>query len=149
MDSKFILLIEDSEDDIKLTEMAFKENNIKNELVVLRDGAEAMDYIFCKGTYSNRDKNKLPALILLDIKLPKINGIEVLKQLRSNIRTKLIPVVILTSSKEEKDLINGYSFGCNSYVRKPVNFNEFTGAMKQLGLYWIILNEEPPKIPES
>ena len=149
MNSKFILLIEYNEDDIKLTEMAFIENNIMNELVVLRDGVEAIDYIFCKGAYSNRDINKLPTLILLDIKLPKIDGIEVLKQLRSNKSTKFIPVVILSSSKEEKDLIKGYSLGCNSYIHKPVDFNEFTDAMKQLGLYWLIINEEPPKILEK
>lgn len=149
MTSKFILLIEDNDDDIKLTEMAFKENNIKNKLVILRDGAEALDYLFSKGNYSNRDTNEIPALILLDLKLPKIDGIEVLKQLRADNRTKLIPVVILTSSKEEKDLLLGYTFGCNSYVRKPINFNEFTDVMRQLGLYWLIMNEEPPKISEK
>lgn len=149
MYSKFILLVEDNEDDIKLTQMAFKENNIMNELVIIQDGAEALDYIFCKGNYSNRDKNELPTLILLDIKLPKVDGIEVLKQIRANKKTKLIPVVILTSSNEEKDILNGYSLGCNSYVCKPVNFNEFTSAMKQLGLYWLIINEEPPTIQEQ
>ncbi len=148
MNSGYILLIEDNEDDVKLTQMAFKENNIKNELVIIYDGAEALDYIFCKGAYSDRDINNIPVLILLDIKLPKVDGIEVLRKIRANKRTKLIPVVILTSSNEEKDIINGYSLGCNSYVRKPVNFNDFSTAMKHLGLYWLVINEKPPKITE-
>lgn len=146
MYSRFILLIEDNEDDIKLTQMAFKKNNIINDLIIIKDGEEALDYIFCRGSYSDRDINDMPTLILLDINLPKVDGIEVLRQIRANKKTKLIPVVILTSSKEEKDLINGYSLGCNSYICKSVNFNEFTLAMKQLGLYWLIINEEPPKI---
>ena len=122
MDSKIIMLVEDNEDDIKLTQMAFKKNNIMNEMIILRDGAEALDYLFGKGAYSDRDIGEMPSVILLDIKLPKVDGLEVLKQLRDNKRTKIIPVVILTSSKEEQDLINGYSLGCNSYVQKPVDF---------------------------
>ncbi|MFY9814489.1 MAG: response regulator, partial [Dehalococcoidales bacterium] len=116
-----------------------------NKLVVARDGAEALEYIFGTGNYSGRDMSKMPEVILLDLKLPKIDGLEVLKKIRADKRTKLLPVVILTSSKEENDLINGYSLGANSYIRKPVNFNQFAEAIRQLGLYWLVLNEAPPQ----
>jgi two-component system, response regulator len=145
MKNKVILLVEDNADDEELTLRALKKNNIKNEVVVVRDGAEALDYLFCKGTHSGRDRSELPQVILLDINLPKISGLNVLKELRTNPGTKLCPVVILTSSKEERDLISGYDLGANSYVRKPVDFVEFTEAVRQLGLYWLILNETPPK----
>ena len=141
---KIILLVEDNPDDEELTMRALKKNNISNEIVVARDGAEALDYLFARGKYSKRDTSEMPQLILLDLKLPKIDGIEVLKQIRSDDRTKLLPVVILTLSKEQQDLINGYSSGANSYIRKPVDFKEFIEAVGQLGLYWLVLNETPP-----
>ena len=144
MNNKVILLVEDNPDDEALTIRALKKNKIENEVVVAHDGAEALDYLFCRGSYSSRDKNIMPQLVLLDLKLPKIDGIEVLKQLRANERTKMLPVVILTSSKEEQDLIDGYSNGANSYIRKPVDFTQFTEAVKQLELYWLLLNESPP-----
>ena len=142
--NKVILLVEDNPDDEALTIRALKKNKIENEVVVAHDGAEALDYLFCRGSYSSRDKNIMPQLVLLDLKLPKIDGIEVLKQLRANERTKMLPVVILTSSKEEQDLLDGYSNGANSYIRKPVDFTQFTEAVKQLELYWLLLNESPP-----
>jgi len=141
---KIILLVEDNPDDEELTMRALKKNNISNEIVVARDGAEALDYLFARGKYSKRDTSIMPQLILLDLKLPKIDGIEVLKQIRSDDRTKLLPVVILTLSKEQQDLVDGYSSGANSYIRKPVNFTEFVKAVGQLGLYWLVLNESPP-----
>ena len=143
MKERRILLVEDRQDDIDLTLRSLKDNNITNKVDVVRDGAEALDYVFAKGAYSGRNVKDLPAVVLLDIKLPKIDGIEVLKRLRADERTKLLPVVILTSSREESDLINGYKFGCNSYVRKPVEFEEFSKAIKELGLYWLLLNEPP------
>jgi CheY-like chemotaxis protein len=142
---KIILLVEDNPDDVILTERALKKSHILNKLVVARDGAEALDYIFGTGNYSSRDMTAMPEVILLDLKLPKIDGLEVLKKIRSDNRTKLLPVVILTSSKEESDLIKGYSLGANSYIRKPVNFNQFAEAIRQLGLYWLVLNEAPPQ----
>ena len=144
MEEKIILLVEDNPDDVTLTERALKKSHILNKLIVTKDGAEALDYIFCTGNYSDRDKNIMPEVVLLDLKLPKIDGLEVLKRIRSDRRTKLLPVVILTSSKEENDLINGYTLGANSYIRKPVNFNQFVEAIRQLGLYWLVLNEAPP-----
>ncbi|MDM9581672.1 MULTISPECIES: response regulator [unclassified Nostoc] len=141
-----ILLVEDNPDDEALTLRALKKNNILNEVVVARDGVEALDYLFGKGVYADRDMNIMPNLILLDLKLPKMDGLEVLRQLRADDRTKILPVVILTSSKEEQDLINGYSLGANSYVRKPVDFSQFSEAVRQLGLYWFVLNESPPRI---
>ncbi|HSG32672.1 MAG TPA: response regulator [Thermodesulfobacteriota bacterium] len=140
---KVILLVEDNPDDEELTLRALKKNNIRNEIVVARDGVEALDYLFGKGKYEGRDTSDTPQLILLDLKLPKIDGIEVLKQIRSDDRTKLLPVVILTLSKEQQDLVNGYSYGANSYIRKLVNFKEFIEAVGQLGLYWLVLNECP------
>jgi two-component system, response regulator len=145
LNDKIILLVEDNPDDVTLTERALKKSHILNQLVVARDGAEALDYIFGTGNYSGRDMTIMPEVILLDLKLPKIDGLEVLKKIRSDKRSKLLPVVILTSSKEESDLINGYSLGANSYIRKPVNFNQFAEAIRQLGLYWLVLNEAPPK----
>ncbi|RJQ46260.1 MAG: response regulator [Gammaproteobacteria bacterium] len=144
MNNKTILLVEDNPDDEALTLRALQKNNIVNEVMVAHDGAEALDYLFCRGTYAGRDPCRAPAVILLDLKLPKVDGLEVLKRLRADERTRLLPVVILTSSKEEQDLVNGYRFGANSYIRKPVDFNQFMEAVRQLGLYWLVLNEPPP-----
>jgi Response regulators consisting of a CheY-like receiver domain and a winged-helix DNA-binding domain len=144
MNKKTILLIEDNLDDVELTIHALKKNHIKNEVVVLNDGAEALDYLFGTGNYAGRNLAEMPTIILLDLKLPKVDGLEVLRQLRSNELTKLLPVVILTSSKEEQDIVAGYSLGVNSYVRKPVDFNEFAEAVSHLGLYWLLINEAPP-----
>lgn len=141
-----ILLVEDNPDDEALTLRALKKNNIFNEVVVARDGVEALDYLFGKGVYADRDMSLMPHLILLDLKLPKIDGLEVLRHLRTDDRTRILPVVILTSSKEEQDLINGYSLGANSYVRKPVDFSQFSESVRQLGLYWFVLNESPPRL---
>lgn len=145
MDKKTILLVEDNPDDQELTLRALKKNQIMNEVVVASDGAEALDYLFCSGKYADREQKELPEVILLDLKLPKIDGLEVLKRIREDERTQLLPVVILTSSTEENDLFNSYKLGCNSYIRKPVNFEKFTEAVKQLGLYWLVMNEPPPK----
>jgi two-component system response regulator len=139
-----ILLVEDNADDEELTLRALRKNNITNEVVVVRDGAEALDYLFATGNYSGRDTGILPQVVLLDLKLPKVDGLEVLARLRSDKRTKLLPVVILTSSIEEQDLLRGYDLGANSYVRKPVDFGQFTEAVRHLGLYWLLLNERPP-----
>jgi len=139
-----ILLVEDNPDDVLLTKRAFKKSNILNELVVARDGVEALDYLFGTGAYKDRDMSVMPILILLDLNLPKIDGIEILRRLRADERTKLIPVVVLTSSKEQKDLIESYSLGANSYIRKPVDFDQFINAVRQLALYWILLNEPTP-----
>ena len=141
--AKRILLVEDNPDDVELTLRALKKNNITNEIVVAGDGAEALDYLNGTGAYKGRDTNDMPTVVLLDLKLPKIDGIELLRRIRSEGKTKLLPVVILTSSKEEKDLINGYSLGANSYIRKPVDFNQFVDAVKLLGMYWLLLNEPP------
>jgi two-component system response regulator len=141
---KKILLVEDNPDDVELTLRALKKNNITNEIVVVRDGAEALDYLAGTGAYKGRDTNDMPTVVLLDLKLPKIDGIELLRRIRSEGKTKLLPVVVLMSSKEEKDLINSYSLGANSYIRKPVDFNQFVDAVKQLGMYWLLLNEPPP-----
>jgi len=139
-----IMLVEDNPDDVELTMRAFRKNNIANKMAVVHDGIEALDYLFCRGMYSDRDTNDLPRLILLDLKLPKMNGLQVLEELRAATKTKLLPVVILTSSKEETDLMTGYKNGANSYVRKPVDFNQFVEAVKNIGLYWLLINEPPP-----
>ena len=146
MVQRSILLIEDNPDDEALTLRALKTNNVLNEVVVMRDGAEALDYLFATGAYAGRDASVMPELTLLDLKLPKVDGLEVLRKLRADDRTRLLPVVILTSSKEEQDLISGYSLGANSYVAKPVDFIQFSKAVKQLGLYWLLLNEPPPDV---
>jgi CheY-like chemotaxis protein len=143
MEIKTILLVEDNLDDVELTLLALKKNNIKNEITVVNDGAEALDFLFSTGKYSGHGPATLPAMILLDLNLPRVNGFEVLRQIRANERTKFLPVVILTSSKHEQDIMEGYSLGANSYVRKPVDFNQFAEAVRQLGLYWLLLNEVP------
>ena len=139
-----ILLVEDDPNDEELTLRALRRNNVSNEVIVVRDGAEALDFLIPAGTGSERGFNELPQLVLLDLKLPKIDGIEVLRQIRAHERTRLLPVVILTTSTDEKDRLAGYSSGANSYVRKPVDFAEFAEAVRQLGVYWLILNEPPP-----
>lgn len=141
--NKVILLVEDTEDDILLTQRAIKKSKIMNELVVARDGVEALDYLFYRGAYANRDKSVSPALILLDLKLPKVDGIQVLQELRASEQLKYVPVVVLTSSKEQEDMLNSYRSGANSYIRKPVDFEQFSQAVQQLGLYWLLLNEAP------
>ncbi len=144
MEEKLILLIEDNPDDQALTLRALKKNNIGNRIVIRQDGAEALDFLFCQGADAGRDPHDKPQVILLDLKLPKIDGLEVLRRVRADERTRLLPVVILTSSNEEQDMIRGYGYGANSYVRKPIDFNEFVEAVHQLGLYWLLLNEPPP-----
>ncbi len=141
--SKVILLVEDNPDDVALTLRAFKKNNIMNTVVIAKDGTEALDYLFCTGEYADRDIEDTPQMILLDLKLPKVTGLEVLKKIREDDRTKILPVIILTSSKEQQDLLDGYSLGANSYIRKPVDFDQFTDAVRQLGLYWLVLNIGP------
>ena len=140
-----ILLVEDNPDDVDLTLRALKRNNIMNEVVVASDGVEALDYLFGTGAYAGRDTRAAPQVVLLDLKLPKIDGLEVLRRICSNERTKLLPIVVLTSSKEQQDLVESYSLGANSYVHKPVDFNQFVEAVRQLGLYWLVLNEPPPR----
>ena len=142
--SKSILLVEDNPDDEELTVVALKKSHIANEVVVARDGEEALDYLFATGPHTG--STFIPAVILLDLKLPKIDGLEVLRRLRAHERTRRIPVVILTSSKEQEDVVEGYSLGANSYVRKPVDFDQFLEASRQLGLYWLVLNEPPPLV---
>jgi two-component system response regulator len=144
MKNTTILLVEDNPDDEVLTLRALKKNNIGNEVVVVRDGVEALDFLFCTGAYADRDPHDLPQLILLDIKLPKVDGLQVLRRVRADQRTRLLPVVILTSSKEQQDLIKGYEGGANSFVRKPVDFSQFADSIRELGLYWLVLNETPP-----
>jgi two-component system, response regulator len=148
MDDKVILLVEDNPDDEALTLRALKKNNIKNEVVVARDGIEALDYLFGTGAHAGRDLNVQPQVVLLDLKLPKLDGFEVLRRLRAAEPTKLLPVVILTTSNEDQDRVKGYGLGANSYVRKPVEFDRFIEAVRQLGLYWLILNERAP-LPRS
>jgi two-component system response regulator len=145
MIERFILLIEDNADDEALTIRALEKNNIRNEVVVARDGAQALDFLFGRGDHASRETSALPQLVLLDLKLPKVDGLDVLKAIRGDQRTKRLPVVILTSSKEERDLLDGYDLGANSYVRKPVDFSAFAEAVRQLGLYWLVLNESPPE----
>ena len=144
MADKVILLVEDNPDDVELTQIALKEQKIMNKLVLARDGQEALDWLFSEGEHAGRDASEAPTVILLDLRLPKIDGIDVLKRIREDERTKLLPVVILTSSKEEQDVVRSYELGANSYIRKPVDFEQFSDAVRELGLYWLLLNEPPP-----
>jgi two-component system response regulator len=147
MEDKMILLVEDNPDDEALTLRAFHKNRIGNKIFIVHDGAEALDFLFCTGTYAERDPREIIQVVLLDLNLPKVGGLEVLRRIRADKRTRTLPVVILTSSKEEKDLAEGYEYGANSYVRKPVDFNEFIEAIQHLGLYWLVLNKTPPLPP--
>ena len=149
MNEKIILLVEDNPDDEMLTLRALKKNNILNDVVVAHDGVEALDYLCARGSYAGRDTNIMPEVILLDLKMPKVDGLEVLRQVREDARTRLLPIVVLTSSKEERDMIESYSLGANSYIRKPVDFIQFGDAVQQLGLYWLVLNVPPPKVREA
>jgi CheY-like chemotaxis protein len=144
MSNRTILLVEDNPDDVTLTMRALKKNNVTNDVVVASDGVEALDYLFATGPHAGRDTGDMPDIVLLDLKLPRLGGLEVLQRIRADARTKLLPVVILTSSTEERDLLEGYSLGANSYVRKPVNFVEFVEATRELGLYWLVYNQPPP-----
>ncbi len=143
MKSKVILLVEDNPDDVQLTLRALKKSNILNEVVVAQDGVEALDYLFGTGKYSGRDTKVLPQMVLLDLKMPRMDGLEVLQRIRWDERTRLQPVVILTTSSEDRDRVESYKLGANSYIRKPVDFNQFSEAVRQLGLYWLVLNEAP------
>lgn len=145
MREKIILLVEDNPDDEELTTRSLRKANIANDLIVARDGREALDYLFSEGIYAGRDPARLPAVVLLDLKLPKLNGIDVLRQMRADVRTALIPVVILTSSSEEEDMLQSYRSGANSYVRKPVDFKAFADAVTQLGVFWMLYNQQPPQ----
>jgi two-component system response regulator len=144
MNQKVILLVEDSSDDEKLTLRAFRKSNVLNPVVVARDGVQAVDYLFGVGTHAGRDASETPSVILLDLKLPKMDGLEVLKRIRADSRTRNVPVVVLTSSKEEQDLVASYHLGANSYIRKPVDFEKFVEVAGALGLYWLLWNEPPP-----
>jgi len=143
MMNRVILLAEDNPDDVQLTLRALKKSNIMNQVVVAQDGVEALDFLFCTGKYAGRDVNQKPQVILLDLKMPRLDGLEVLQRIRADERTKLLPVVVLTTSSEDRDKIESYKLGANSYVRKPVDFNQFTDAVQKLGLYWLLLNEMP------
>ena len=143
MNTKIILLAEDNPDDVQLTLRALKKSNILNEVVVAQDGVEALDYLSGTGKYAGRDTNILPQVILLDLKMPKMDGLEVLHRIRGDERTKLLPIVVLTTSSEDRDRVESYKLGANSYIRKPVDFNQFAEAVRQLGLYWLVLNEAP------
>ena len=144
MSEKMILLVEDNPDDEELTLMAFRQSRILNPVQMARDGVEAIDFLFGTGGHAGRDLSVMPAMILLDLKLPKLDGFEVLRRIRADARTRFLPVVILTSSKEDQDLVESYSLGCNSYIRKPVDFTQFSEAARQLGMYWLLLNEVAP-----
>ena len=146
MNTKIILLIEDNPNDIGLTQRALAKSHVANTLIVAEDGQEALDYLFGAGAYTGQDMAKLPTLVLLDLKLPRVDGLEVLRRIRANERTRRLPVVILTTSQEEQDIAAGYDLGVNGYIRKPVDFNQFVQAVQQLGLYWLVLNEPPPRI---
>jgi len=146
MEEKIILLVEDNPDDVDLTIRAFKKNNITNKIIVAKDGVKALDYLHGTGMYDGRDTKDLPVVILLDLKLPKIDGLEVLRRIRQDELTRLIPVVILTSSAEQKDMVEGYKLGANSYIRKPVDFEQFVEAVKILGIYWTLWNETPTSL---
>jgi len=143
MKTKTILLVEDNPDDVQLTLRALKKNNIMNEIIVAEDGVEALDYLLGTGKYEGRDMSVMPQVVLLDLKMPKMDGLEVLQRIRADERTKLLPVVVLTTSSEDKDRVESYKLGANSYVRKPVDFSQFSEAVNQLGLYWLVLNEGP------
>jgi len=143
-----VLLVEDNPDDVALTLRAFRKQNLEHRVHVAVDGAEALDYLFATGKYADRDPSKLPQVVLLDLNLPKIGGLEVLRRLRGDARTRHLPVVVLTSSLDERDMIDSYNLGANSYVRKPVDFLEFVGAASQLGLYWLLLNRPVPALRE-
>ncbi len=143
MPEPIILLVEDNADDEALTLHAFQQQRIGNKVVVVRDGVEALDYLFGRGQYAERDLADAPAVVLMDLKLPRLDGLEVLRQLRADARTRSLPVVVLTSSDEQRDLVESYRLGCNSYVRKPVDFDDFVHAAQQLGLYWLLLNRRP------
>lgn len=140
-----ILLVEDNPDDAELTRLAFKENNICNDFMIVHDGEEALDFLFARGKYSDLQPENLPAVVLLDLKLPKIGGLEVLRLLRADERTNCLPIIILTSSKEEEDVLSSYRYGANAYVRKPVDYQKFVEAARTLGLFWLVLNEPPPR----
>ena len=146
MENKTILLVEDNPDDVELTLMALEAKNIGNTIDVVTDGEQALDYLFCRGEYADRSGESLPTLILLDLQLPKVSGLEVLKHLRADERTKILPVTIFTSSIEEQDMISSYELGANSYIRKPVDFVQFGDSVQQLGLYWLVLNMPPPNV---
>ena len=146
MNPKTILLVEDNPSDVGLTKRALGKSHVANELVVAEDGQEALDYLFGERTYADRDVTQLPALVLLDLKLPKVDGLEVLQRIRADQQTRRLPVVVLTSSKEEQDLAASYDLGVNSYIRKPIDFAQFAQTIQQLGLYWLVLNEPPPKV---
>ena len=149
MTPKTILLVEDNPSDIALTKRALEKSRMANPLIVVEDGQEALDYLFCEGVYADRCKDELPALILLDLQLPRIGGLTVLERVRADPKTRRIPIVVLTSSNEEQDLATSYDKGVNSYIRKPVSFDQFVVAISQLGVYWLILNEQPPKVVTS
>ena len=149
MKPKIILLVEDNPSDIGLTQRAFARSRVANELVVAQNGQEALDYLFGTGAHAGRDVSELPELVLLDLQLPLVDGHEVLRRIRSDQRTRRVPVVILTTSKEEQDIAQSYDLGANSYIRKPVDFNQFTASVKQLGLYWLLMNETAPPIVEK
>ena len=144
MENHLILLVEDNPDDEALTLRALKKSNVMNEVVIARDGVEALDYLFGTGTHAGRDLSVMPQVVLLDLKLPRVDGLEVLRRMRADERTRLLPVVVLTTSNEQRDVVDSYRLGANSYIRKPVDFVEFTGAVQQLGLYWLLLNRRPP-----
>jgi CheY-like chemotaxis protein len=146
MTERAILLVEDNKYDEELALLALKQSNIGNPVIVARDGAAALDYLFARGTHASRDAKEQPVVVLLDLNLPKIGGLDVLRAIRDEERTKLLPVVILTSSKEDEDLLNGYALGANSYIVKPVDFTQFAEAVRQLGLYWLVLNQRPPAL---